>query len=70
MQLETRRARWKTVMQWAWIFGVGLLVTTVAVVFIGLLVQEQEAKARCERQGYTWISGEYSSKCIAVKEVK
>jgi hypothetical protein len=70
MKLESRRERWKTVMQWAWIFGVGLLVTAVAVIFIGLMIQNQEAKARCERQGYTWIETEYSSKCIAVKEVK
>ncbi len=70
MKLETRRARWKAVMQWAGIFGIGTLVAAVAIIFIGLLIQEQEAQAKCERQGYTWISSEYSGKCIAVKEIR
>jgi len=70
MKLETRRERWKTVTQWAGIFGIGTLVAAVAIIFIGLLIQEQEAQAKCERQGYTWISSEYSGKCIAVKEIR
>jgi hypothetical protein len=68
--IAQRNARWKAVRDWAWIFGVGVLVVGGIIVILGLFIQQQERKAECERRGYTWIETEYSAKCIAVKEIK
>ena len=69
-QIRLREARWRTVRDWLFIISAGTFVIACVIVFIGLLIQQQERKAACERQGYTWIETEYSAKCIAVKEVK
>ena len=65
-RLAQRQAKWRTVREWLWIFGVGAFI----VVFLGLFIQQQERKAACERRGYTWIETEYSAKCIDVKEIR